>query len=132
MEAGGQPGIRSGRLPLRRGRYLRPQRLGGGQHGPRLADLHWNGHAWKRVTSPTPTGAPPGGGLSGVAVTSASNAWAVGETLSRTLVEHWNGHGWKLLKNPAGGETSLDGVAAISPRNAWAVGSMWGVNPPSR
>ena len=66
------------------------------------------------------------GQLSGVAVTSASNAWAVGSTgttHARTLIMHWNGRTWRRVSSPGPAGSTLHGVAAISARNAWAVGS---------
>jgi hypothetical protein len=96
---------------------------------------HWNGTAWKQVPSPSPDTSPKGGPtLSGVAATSAANAWAVGnyynpakqETL--TLIEHWNGTAWKQTASPNPGTVGLDnlyGVAATSASNAWAVGDYY-------
>jgi hypothetical protein len=85
--------------------------------------LHWNGTAWKRVTSPTPKG---GGALYGVAATSASNAWAVGASdgpPGATEIVHWNGTTWKRVPSPTPkGGGALFGVAATSANNAWAVG----------
>jgi hypothetical protein len=87
--------------------------------------LHWNGHRWARLKSPSP-------GLNsylfGVAATSASNAWAVGifikNNRDRTLVLHWNGHKWARVAspNPATLGEFLGSVAATSTHNAWAVG----------
>ena len=55
--------------------------------------LRWNGTTWKRVPSPSPG---LRAGLSGVAATSARNAWAVGSTGSgKTLILRWNGTAWK-------------------------------------
>ena len=74
--------------------------------------LRWNGKAWRRVSCPSVDG-------SSIAVTSASNAWAVGG--AGYPIVHWNGTHWKV-------QTRLDvhyilnGVAATSARNAWAVG----------
>jgi hypothetical protein len=71
--------------------------------------------------------------LLGVAVTSSSNAWAVGYftpagSSSRTLIEHWNGRTWKVVASPdlggAAGQDILHAVAA-SPTRAWAVGNYW-------
>lgn len=60
------------------------------------------------------------GSLSGVAATSASNAWAVGVAgTNKSLAMHWNGHAWTRVPAPG---TGLGNVAASSPRNAWAVG----------
>src|SRR5258707_4434609 len=45
---------------------------------PQTLILHWNGARWTRVASPNPGGPAHDNSLSGVAVTSAGNAWAVG------------------------------------------------------
>jgi hypothetical protein len=86
--------------------------------------LHWNGTRWTRVASPNPgTGA---GGLSGVAATSASNAWAVGSTGAGTLILHWNGTKWTHVASPSPGmNAGLGGVSAASAANAWAVGAFY-------
>jgi alkylated DNA repair dioxygenase AlkB len=91
--------------------------------------LHWNGSAWKQVTSPSP--GSQGTFLFGVRTTSASNAWAVGSsyngTADKTLTVHWDGSAWKQVKSPnPGGATQnsdLAAVAATTPTDAWAVGS---------
>lgn len=91
---------------------------------------HWNGMAWKVQPSPNPSGAN-GGGLTGVAATSATNAWAVGSyaqvgaSAGLTFVEHWNGKAWQVQAspNPGGpGGSEFLGVTATSTKNAWAVG----------
>jgi hypothetical protein len=98
----------------------------GGTNSGKTLIAHWNGTAWKRVTSPSPSGDDS---LQGVAATSASNAWAVGFTDSdtgtggRTLILHWNGSSWKRVPSPSSGTfAALDGVTATSARSAWAVG----------
>ncbi len=86
---------------------------------------------WTRVASPA-----PGVGISlldGVAVTSSSNAWAVGYYLARrntwkTLVLHWNGTLWTRTAAPSPGLgnnafNGLLGVCAVSSSDAWAVGA---------
>ena len=67
------------------------------------------------------------GHLSGVAATSATNAWAVGGygsiSSAKTLALRWNGTAWARVPSPTpagGGE--LSGVAATSASSAWAVG----------
>ena len=66
--------------------------------------------------------------LLGVAATSATNAWAVGNysdgSVDLTLVLHWNGTAWKVQPTPNVGtmDNDLYGVAATSSGNAWAVG----------
>ena len=90
--------------------------------------LHWNGTAWKQVTSPNP--GSQGTFLYGVRTTSASDAWAVGSafngTADKTLIVHWDGSAWKQVKSPnPGGATQnndLNSVAATTATNAWAVG----------
>ena len=63
--------------------------------------LRWNGKAWKRVPSPSPG---KSAGLDGIAVVSASYAWAVGGAYtgsrSQTLILHWNGKAWKRVSSP--------------------------------
>jgi hypothetical protein len=88
--------------------------------------LHWNGHKWSRVPSPSPGSLD---GLAGVAATSAGNAWAVGDTLQngtgeKPLILHWNGTTWKQVASPGPGDSGfLNGVGATSAANAWAVGT---------
>jgi hypothetical protein len=67
--------------------------------------------------------------LRGVAATSSTNAWAVGNYVTRAqpfglpLIERWNGHGWKKVTPPG---CFLNAVAATSASKAWAVGSTGG------
>ena len=71
-----------------------------------------------------------GAQLTGVAVTSPSNAWAVGyrynASTEGTLIEHWNGTAWTMQPSPGGFPNAysygLSSVAATSSSNAWAVG----------
>jgi hypothetical protein len=91
-----------------------------------LVELLSNGN-WEQVASPNPVAATGGSALSGVATTSAKNAWAVGEyftaTSEPTLIEHWNGAAWSVVRSPNRGHTDLlIGVTATSAKNAWAVG----------
>jgi hypothetical protein len=90
--------------------------------------LHWNGKAWRQVSSPNPEPGGPGEpfdhSLLGVAVTSANNAWAVGQMTDCGcgpgvgLILHWNGSTWKQGPNSG---TGLVAVAA-SAGEAWVVG----------
>ena len=93
--------------------------------------VHWNGTAWKQVPSPNPATAGLGfNELTGVAATSATNAWAVGDyinnsdTAVQTLIAHWNGTAWKQVPspNPSTTHSVLFGVTATSATNAWAFG----------
>ncbi|MBV9230580.1 MAG: hypothetical protein JOZ18_14820 [Chloroflexi bacterium] len=79
----------------------------------------------------TPTATFPGGhALNGVAAVSASDVWAVGNSLTKTfqspklLIEHWNGKQWSMVKSPNPGsfENSLNNVAVVTANDVWAVG----------
>ena len=92
--------------------------------------LHWNGHRWSRVSSPSP--GDTGTTLNSVAAVSASDAWAVGSASgepngTQTLVLHWNGRTWARVKSPSPGGADVDdelsGVDAISAGNVVAVGT---------
>lgn len=93
----------------------------------------WNGRRWRRVALPDGLrGGYTNDALTGVAATSASNAWTVGDRApirgapgsGPTLIEHWDGKTWKRVASPnPGADRSLAGVAAVSRSNAWAVGS---------
>ena len=88
---------------------------------------HWNGTQWTVVPSPNPGGSSTSNTLLGLAVTSTSNAWAVGTsstaTADHTLILHWNGTSWKQVASPSPtADNGLFGVAATSASNAWAVG----------
>jgi len=75
------------------------------------------------VHSPSPSSS--GSYLQAVAAKSPTNAWAVGTTSDRTLIEHWTGSGWHRTASPSpGGSPVLNGVAASSAANAWAVGGL--------
>src|SRR5947209_4778701 len=74
---------------------------------------------WNIVTSPNVD--PSDNVLRGVATVSASNVWAVGDSLDasganplfHTLIEHWNGTSWSVVASPNVGssENHLKGVA---------------------
>ena|SRR5215469_11046920 len=104
---------------------------------------HWNGTAWKLVPSPNGTARQRGPSLSrkimpvawlsGVAATSAANAWAVGGhwvgDAAQSLILHWDGSKWQPVPSPSpggsSGNTYVSAVAATSPANAWAVGEYY-------
>jgi hypothetical protein len=84
------------------------------------------------ATAASPSAVPLNDYLNRVAMTSPSNAWAVGSfslnaSVAQTLVERWNGKSWKVVPSPNPGGTirssSLSDVAARSSSSAWAVGS---------
>src|SRR2546429_116361 len=72
---------------------------------------------WSVVPSPNGSSSS---GLSGVAVVSASDIWAVGSSGSQrsgaqTLIEHWNGSSWSVVTSPNPGSiyNTLYGVTAV-------------------
>jgi hypothetical protein len=93
--------------------------------GARSLILHWDGHTWTRVSSPSPgTGAV----LNAVRTVSATDAWAVGSfgngTTGQPLILRWNGKKWAQVASPHPGTNGgLQSVAATSASNAWAVGT---------
>jgi hypothetical protein len=85
---------------------------------------HWNGKTWKQQFFSLPASSAQ---FTGVAATSASNAWAVGwigaQAPQDALIEHWNGKQWQRIPaNTPHGYGYLQGVAAAGPGNVWAVG----------
>ncbi|MBO0817693.1 MAG: hypothetical protein J2P30_21395 [Actinobacteria bacterium] len=96
---------------------------------------HWTGTAWRQQASPNPAGFSFGSQLAGVAATSSSSAWAVGQsvkdvgpTVAQTLIARWNGTAWAQVPSPnpggtgSGSENLLGSVYALSSSSAWAVG----------
>lgn len=92
---------------------------------------HWDGNAWSIVTSPNQTisGSKTPNSLSGVAVVSASNVWAVGSfrnasSALQSLVMNWNGTSWTAtaLTQQGLGDNELMGVTTINSTDVWAVG----------
>jgi len=90
--------------------------------------VHWNGHAWSKVASPSPSSSR--NELTSVRAITVGDAWAVGQFLDdglgiyRTLALHWNGTKWSQVKTPNPGDAgnSLAGVTATSSTDVWAVG----------
>ena len=87
---------------------------------------HYDGHAWTRVTSPSPVTEY----LDLVAITaiSPSDVWVAGDyrgsdSVFRTLVEHYDGHTWSIVPSPNLGQGSnyLAGLTVLDGQ-PWAVG----------
>src|SRR5205814_10252020 len=80
---------------------------------------------------PSPDPGSHGSYLSGVAVVSANDVWAVGTYdygggyLPRTLVEHWNGSVWSIIASPNidANMNNLYDVGVVSANEVWAVGN---------
>ncbi|MEO8284999.1 MAG: S-layer homology domain-containing protein [Chloroflexota bacterium] len=66
--------------------------------------------------------------LSGVAIISANDVWAVGYyfngSAEQTLTEHWDGTAWNIVPGANNGSQAnlLNSVAAVSATDVWAVG----------
>jgi hypothetical protein len=94
--------------------------------------LHWNGTSWAKVPSPNPggttLGAENGTYLTGVAVVSPTDAWAVGYYYTKSLAStaamllHWNGTKWANVTPADLGDAGLESVSAVSATDIWAVG----------
>ena len=91
----------------------------------------WNGTSWSMVPSPQPS-QTRGNNLNGVACTSASQCWAVGNYgidssgSAQTLIAQWNGTSWTTVASPNTSTTQyngLQGVTCASPSQCWAVGN---------
>ncbi|HLI06902.1 MAG TPA: hypothetical protein VKV40_10070 [Ktedonobacteraceae bacterium] len=78
---------------------------------------------------PSPNGSNGGSGLTGVAVVSSNDVWAVGNSGDQrsgqvTLIEQWNGTNWQVVSSPDPGsiDNTLYAVSAVSASDIWAVG----------
>jgi hypothetical protein len=87
--------------------------------------MHWTGSRWKLAAAPRLDKASVPGGLTSVAIISATNVWAVGTFNGKlTLAAHWNGSAWTKISSPDPGSfTDFSTVAASSASDVWAVGS---------
>jgi hypothetical protein len=94
--------------------------------------LHWNGSTWQLAK--VPTVGSEGSQLSGIAVLSAGDAWAVGQTQDSkggifTLTEQFNGSTWSISASPDPGsvgnlvENTLQAVGSAGGGNLFAVGT---------
>ncbi len=85
---------------------------------------HWDGTSWSLVTN------PGAGQLTGIAIVSPTEIWAVGSQLINftnfeTLIEQWNGTSWTVVSSPNPGANSdiLNGASADpTSGQSWAVG----------
>jgi hypothetical protein len=104
--------------------------------------MHYNGHTWRQVHSPSPLTSfeEDQNWLTSVTGTSSKDVWAAGfdrgldspttSTAGRTLITHWNGTRWSIVASPDPTSTNgnaLWGLTAISATNITAVGIVGGV-----
>jgi hypothetical protein len=94
---------------------------------------HWDGSAWTVVPSPNP--GVNGNYLYGIAASSGTDVWAVGDYydsdfIDQTLVAHWDGSAWSAVLSPnvAPGDNGLSGVAVVSATTVWAAGTYWNLS----
>ncbi len=93
---------------------------------------HWNGAKWSATIIQNPKGTTDGTFLNGIAGSSRSQIWAVGDycqshTSCGPVIYRWNGKKWQQSATPpissaANGE--FQSVAVQSKDSAWAVGSL--------
>ena len=88
---------------------------------------HWDGTRWSVVPTPRVIGV-----LYDVAVTSESDAWAVGRAGKRgywgsdaaRLLLHWNGLRWSRVTLPAA-VRDINAISALATDDVWGVGGFW-------
>lgn len=98
--------------------------------------MHWNGAQWTAFSTPIP-GRTGNNILNAVAVTSSTDAWAVGyyeasNGAPTPLILRFNGTSWtKLTGATVPGATSnvLNSVAVLGPSDVWAAGTYY--DPPT-
>ncbi|MDA8039110.1 MAG: RNA polymerase sigma factor [Actinomycetota bacterium] len=99
----------------------------------RSAILHFDGHNWNLVASPSVAGPLTVNDLQQVSCASATDCWAVGtwtklgSTGLHPLLLHFDGTGWRLSAVPDLGRprrfyTSLGSVMCASPAGCWMTG----------
>ncbi|MGO9873058.1 MAG: hypothetical protein ACLPVY_04590 [Acidimicrobiia bacterium] len=85
----------------------------------------WNGKSFSILPTPNPAGATSPV-LVGVSCTSATNCFAVGDSvpnLYTALVERWNGKTWSIIPTPKPDDITLNAVSCTSANFCLAVGT---------
>lgn len=88
---------------------------------------HWDGTRWSIVANPASD--TPHTRVDKVSVTSATDIWAVGETVVgdgpvQPFAEHWDGVKWSIVATAPAAEPALfTAVSASGPNDVWAVGN---------
>ena len=111
-----------------------------GQNQAHALALENSGSGWTMMTTADSAPAVVDDMFNGITCVSASDCWAVGETVvpgvffipyvpvpgtpAQTLTEHWDGTQWKIVSsaNNGGAENVLNSVACVSTSNCYAVG----------
>jgi hypothetical protein len=100
-------------------------------HKLRALITHWDGSAWKMVTSPDAVGSLSVVSLGTVAAANAQDVRVVGHTNTGngqnvSLIAQWNGDTWQDATSPVPSgaiDSGLGGIASDGAGNFWAVGS---------
>jgi hypothetical protein len=90
--------------------------------------MTYSGGVWDisdSLLSPT----SPKGSFNGVSVASPTNAWAVGSTGDKTLIERWNGNSWSIKSSVNPGSSQVLNAVSGSLGDLWAVGAWNGPGP---
>jgi hypothetical protein len=79
--------------------------------------LHWNGHAWRQVLTPTRKFGEVG--LNDVVARSPGNVWVVGNGFDTSgVAAHWNGRHWRIFALPGPANTESLDLNAVTAVNA--------------
>ena len=121
------------RKPLPRSGTSVPNSTSSTGYYVRSAILHFDGHSWNLVASPSVSGTSTVNDLAQVSCASATDCWAVGtwtklgSTGLHPLLLHFDGTGWRLSAVPNLGPprrfyTTLASVVCTSPTDCWMTG----------
>lgn len=96
---------------------------GSGYYRPLIE--RWDGTSWSMFDSPTPAGGQ--NILRGIACTSLSQCWAIGNfddvSVVRSVIEKWDGSQWTIVDTRDTDYPRLTSLACASASECWAVGS---------
>jgi hypothetical protein len=95
----------------------------------------WTGTAWQSIPTPDRETAPAQDFLRGVAGSSATDVWAVGQSATAVgrstsipLALHYDGQSWTIadVPDPSGGTgAGMSAVVSLGPDDVWAVGTAY-------
>jgi hypothetical protein len=95
----------------------------------------WTGTAWQSMPTPDRETAPAQDFLHGVAGSSATDVWAVGQSATAVgrstsipLALHYDGQRWTIadVPDPSGGTgAGMSAVVSLGPADVWAVGTAY-------
>src|ERR1022692_3099344 len=106
----------------------------GGSNGDELDSWTWNGHGWRKLTTPQ-VGCVPSCGLSGVSCVSARHCQAIGfsadnsGSTQRGIGLAWDGTKWQDAGPPTPGFASLSGVSCATEASCVTFGEYESAGP---